>query len=663
MNRLFSNVLRRGMSRVNWGGVARGVSAAVLLSGVVGYGRTLRSDGPEFNTKDGTDLPNFQKSYTVETAIPVTPGSSYFLEIPLDSGFRVPVIIVKTYDGKVSAFRAQCPFDNTPLLDDALILKEKLICVEHGCEFNIKTGEPEAYPALYSLPRFEVREINAQKFELRIPNLPPLAIEPVYSPQNPEDPRRVLVIGAGAAGFAVSESLRRIGYGGEITVVTSQTSLPFIKKKLADAKTPDDQSVYFKDEAFYQDASINILYGRKVRKLKFPEQNFGRVQLEDNTELEFDALVICSGAGNSEFRNSDSIASNAITLNNIGDLKKSFELLPSAKNLVVLGLNLDSAELASKLKERHPDKNVLVAETRELSNSIYRSWGPNTHDTILNLLQKQGIQFFPEGSASLEITGEELSKITLQRPGTEDKTELKPDIAYIFDEAKTNISFIDLRRFAAVRLEKGRIPVYPDHRTSANTAFAAGQIASLRSDVSGKPTGHNSFIDSMDQGEKAALGLLGFVPVNRRPPLAYYQIAGHKIYTLGSEVTFDQVVTKTDPVNGEFISYFGLKKNLVKVVASRSQVKKILLLREASHIGIPVLFDAITKREDDTLEYLYKEISTAPANFNERALVKEGVVMPEDNRLIFLESDYYEPKDMAPANSPKKKRESKNPAN
>jgi len=108
--------------------------------------------------------------------------------------------------------------------------------------------------------------------------------------------RRVVVVGAGHAGFTVCATLRTLGWDGELTLIDSDHTLPYqrpplSKKVLAGEQTLDD--AHFRPHDFYGHYGIDLVLGHPVVAIDRVER---AVQLDGRPPLSYDHLVLATGA-------------------------------------------------------------------------------------------------------------------------------------------------------------------------------------------------------------------------------------------------------------------------------------------------------------------------------------------------------------------------------
>ncbi|MET8626991.1 FAD-dependent oxidoreductase [Kitasatospora sp. NPDC004669] len=107
--------------------------------------------------------------------------------------------------------------------------------------------------------------------------------------------RRVIVVGASAAGLAAAETLRREGYHGRLTLLGEEPHLPYdrpplSKQILAGDWQPTASALRGPDD--YARLDLDLRPGRRAVALD-PDQR--AVRLDDGTSLDYDGLIITTG--------------------------------------------------------------------------------------------------------------------------------------------------------------------------------------------------------------------------------------------------------------------------------------------------------------------------------------------------------------------------------
>lgn len=106
---------------------------------------------------------------------------------------------------------------------------------------------------------------------------------------------RYVIIGNGAAGTAAAEVLSRVDPYGEIIMLTEEP-YPFYARVLTSyylAGWVDLDSIWLADAGWYLKRNIEFRPGQKVVML---DPSRRKVILEDSQELEYDRLLVATGA-------------------------------------------------------------------------------------------------------------------------------------------------------------------------------------------------------------------------------------------------------------------------------------------------------------------------------------------------------------------------------
>jgi 3-phenylpropionate/trans-cinnamate dioxygenase ferredoxin reductase subunit len=168
---------------------------------------------------------------------------------------------------------------------------------------------------------------------------------------------RVVIVGAGQAGFQVAASLRADGFDGSIALIGDERGLPYQRPPLSKTVLAGKQhidSVAFRPERFYHDQRIDLMPGEKIAGI---DRASRRVLLSTGSRLPYETLVLATGArvrtlpmsGVRYLRDRD----HAI------DLKQRVD---AAANVVVIGGGFIGLEVAAVAREL--GKNVWVIEAQ-----------------------------------------------------------------------------------------------------------------------------------------------------------------------------------------------------------------------------------------------------------------------------------------------------------
>src|SRR5947208_328168 len=110
--------------------------------------------------------------------------------------------------------------------------------------------------------------------------------------------QRVVIVGAGHAGFQLAASLRQGGFDGAIVLLGDEPALPYqrppLSKDYLDGKIGLDL-LLMRPEAFYREHRIDYLSGTKVDAIDRAQKT---VHLASGERLNYGHLVLATGARN-----------------------------------------------------------------------------------------------------------------------------------------------------------------------------------------------------------------------------------------------------------------------------------------------------------------------------------------------------------------------------
>ena len=107
---------------------------------------------------------------------------------------------------------------------------------------------------------------------------------------------RVLIVGGGAAGFAAAEMLRREGFAGGVTLVSSDEVAPYDRPNCSKdylAGNAPEEWMPLRPPEFYQDQSIKLELRSNVTGI---DTRGRQVTLAGGRSIPFDKLLLATGA-------------------------------------------------------------------------------------------------------------------------------------------------------------------------------------------------------------------------------------------------------------------------------------------------------------------------------------------------------------------------------
>lgn len=205
-------------------------------------------------------------------------------------------------------------------------------------------------------------------------------------------PSRVVVVGGGIAGLTACETLRAEGFDGSLTLVGAEPHAPYSRPALSKAllATGADAGAHE-----LPPANHGALERRGVAVTGLDLQR-RRVRLEDGDELEFDGLVIASGAR----ARRPAIDAPVLTLRELDDAVALHAALADAPTVLVVGGGVLGMEVASGALSAGCAV-TLVATAAPMSRQL----GPFLAEMIGGAARERGLRVVESPAASIVERG------------------------------------------------------------------------------------------------------------------------------------------------------------------------------------------------------------------------------------------------------------------
>lgn len=452
------------------------------------------------------------------------------------------VLLVRLGD-EVLAVGAKCTHYQGPL-DQGLVAGDTVICPLHHACFSLRTGEALAAPAFDPLPCWQVERLDG-----RIVVRDRLTIA-APAPAIADQPRDIVIIGGGAAGFAAAEMLRRRGYQGRLTMLSDDADAPCDRPNLSKdflAGTAPEDWLPLKPESFYREQAIDLQLGRTVTAIDTAAR---RLVLADGTSLGFDRLLIATGAEPLRLPIPGAGQPHVHTLRSLADSRAIAARAAGAKSAVVLGSGFIGLETAAALRQRGLAVHVVSLDARPLQRVL----GPELGDFIRALHESHGVNFHMQAS---------IAQIGADAVTLDTGASLPADLVILGVGVRPRT---ELAAAAGLATDHG-ILVNARLETAQPGIFAAGDVARWPGGPDGALMRVEHWVVAERQGQIAAENMLGAAKPFRDTPFfwsAHYDTA---IRYVGHGAGWDRVQIDGDiAARDATVSY--LRDGQVLAVAS-----------------------------------------------------------------------------------------------
>ncbi|MEV5831657.1 FAD-dependent oxidoreductase [Spirillospora sp. NPDC052242] len=359
--------------------------------------------------------------------------------------------------------------------------------------------------------------------------------------------RSVVVAGAGAAGVAAVETLRREGYEGPLVLLGDEPALPYdrpplSKQVLTGAWEPDRTEL--RDADHYAGLDVRLVRGRATGL------DVGRalVRVEGAADLPFDGLVIATGLRPRRLPECRDLAGVHVLRDRPDALELRAALrdaLRDGRRAVVVGAGFLGLEVAASA--RGMGLEVTVADP--LPVPMMRQVGPRVGAAVAALHRDRGVDL-RMGAGVKEVAAEDgrVTAVTLS-----DGTTVRAGVVLVAVGAEPAVGWL---RGSGLPLGDG--VECDEHCRAAPGIYAAGDVASWLNPRYGRRMRVEHRTNATDQGAAAAHNLL-HGDVKPFAPLPYFwsdqydvKIQAHGVFPEESDVTIEEGAVE----DGRFVALY-----------------------------------------------------------------------------------------------------------
>ncbi|MEZ5111740.1 MAG: FAD-dependent oxidoreductase [Microbacteriaceae bacterium] len=179
----------------------------------------------------------------------------------------------------------------------------------------------------------------------------------------------VVIIGGGQAGYQTAASLRQQGFTGKVTVLNNEPGLPYQRPPLSKGYllgTLSAQHLLHRNEKWYASQDVEVLQGHA----ESIDREGRRVLLDDGRVLEYDHLVLATGARNRELPVAGADLAGVFGMKTQADADAVSERVRTAKNVVVIGAGFIGLEFASVAAKLGANVHVLELADRPMARAL-----------------------------------------------------------------------------------------------------------------------------------------------------------------------------------------------------------------------------------------------------------------------------------------------------
>ena len=317
----------------------------------------------------------------------------------------------------------------------------------------------------------------------------------------------IIVIGASHAGISFVDQMRKSGFVGNLTLIDRQKGGPMERPPLSKAfllESTDQINPMFllRRGKWYKEQKINLKHGVSVLQINASAQT---VMLSNGEELEFDKLVLATGAVPRSLASTDEL-SNVFVLRQPDDATAIRTTARNVNSAVIIGGGYIGLEVAASLRKMGLQLSVIEMADRLLA----RVASPPVAQLLNDLHVENGVSVYTGASVDkITDTNGNFNAVTLA-----DGTVLSGDMLIVGIGVLPDSELAQQAGIETERHDGGAILVDTSMQTSDPNILAMGDVALQR--------GHSLRIESVhnaqDTAARAAAAIMGEAPPKDQAP-------------------------------------------------------------------------------------------------------------------------------------------------
>jgi apoptosis-inducing factor 3 len=413
------------------------------------------------------------------------------------------VVVVRLGD-EAHAIGASCTHYGGPLAE-GLVVGDTIHCPWHHACFSLRTGTAIGAPALSDNACYETVR-SGDLVQVRGKKENGRATKRSAS----TGPTSVVIVGAGAAGAACVEMLRKKNYEGPITMIGAEEPGPVDRPNLSKdylAGTAPEEWIPLGSLERYQQLRVDLLPTERVTGI---DRKGKQVTLGDGRVVAYGALLLATGAEPSVLPIDGATLPHVATLRTLADSRAIIERAKTSTRAVVIGASFIGLEVAASLVARGLEVHVVGREVVPLAGVLGDALGAH----VMRLHEGKGVRFHLGTTPKAIRAGH----VELANGET-----LQADLVVMGVGVKPRVS---LAEAAGLKVDNG-VVVDEQLRTSAPEIWAAGDIARYPDPRTSELVRIEHWVVAERQGQHVARSMLGAATPYRDVPFfwsAHYDV-------------------------------------------------------------------------------------------------------------------------------------------
>ncbi|MBB4303658.1 3-phenylpropionate/trans-cinnamate dioxygenase ferredoxin reductase subunit [Rhodobium orientis] len=353
----------------------------------------------------------------------------------------------------------------------------------------------------------------------------------------------IVIVGAGLAGANAAETLRALGYDGDLVLIGEEAEAPYARTLLSKSFLSGEvtrEDIALKGAGFFEDLNIDFRAATRVTALNAAEKTLG---FADGSTLSFAKLLLTTGNRARLLDVTGRDLPGIVALRKIGDAEFIRPRIKEGGRVVIVGGGYIGMEVAAVARAFGAEVTVVEAADRVMR----RIASPFVSDYFVALHRDNGVDVRLQTRIRRFAGGSNVETVRL-----ESGELIAADLVVI---ATGTVPNDELATAAGIATDDGIIVDAMGHSTAPDI-FAAGDCARFFSARYGREIRVESVQNAVEQSKVTAAGMLGqrvhYDPVPCFTSVQY----GMKLEIAGLSQYYDDTCIVGRPEDDCFVVYY-----------------------------------------------------------------------------------------------------------
>jgi 3-phenylpropionate/trans-cinnamate dioxygenase ferredoxin reductase component len=349
----------------------------------------------------------------------------------------------------------------------------------------------------------------------------------------------IVIVGGGQAGAQAVDTLRREGFAGRLVLISDEVMLPYqrppLSKKFLSGEMAAER-LLFRHRAFYDEHAVELKLGVRAAHIATAAR---RVALSNGEEINYDRLLLCSGAVPRRMTCPGSDLPGLHYLRNVDDAAVIHEGLKPGARVIIVGGGYIGLEIAATARKMGCAVSVLEMADRVMNRVV----ASNVSEYFEHEHRTQGVKIICNSRVARFEGSDRIERVVCA-----DGSVYPADLLIAGVGAIANTQ---LAADAGLKCDNG-IVVDETCRTSDPAIFAAGDCTNFFSPRYQARVRLESVDNAFEQAKAAALNILERPTAYDRVPWFWSDQYDNKLLIVGLSYAHDQQLTRGDPATRSF---------------------------------------------------------------------------------------------------------------